>query len=299
MLIGHEKQRELLDRIVVSKKIPHGIIFQGRSSLGKKKIAIDLFKKINCGCDNCKRCLSIENNKDPDLILIEPVKGVIQIDQIRNLIKKVSLSPHSSCFKWVIIDDAHLLNREAANALLKILEEPKGETVFFLITEYPEMLLATIRSRLQRFKFFPVEKDKIKNLLIEKGIDEEKADEISLFSFGRPGIAVNFSKNPEDLKFRKKTIKELAKITSIKESFHLRFDYAKKISEDKDELRRVLEIWLSYFRELFIRKVKGENVSYSLKKIIRSINSINKTIDFINQTNINAKLAIESLLIEL
>ncbi len=303
MIKGHKKQIEFLEKVVSSGHLPHALLFQGISGLGKKSLAIHLFKTINCQekspCNVCQNCLSVDNASHPDFVSVEPNGNVIQIGQIRELIRRTSFRPYSAPFKWAIINDAHLMNREAANSLLKTLEEPKGRTVLFLVTEYPEMIVATIKSRMQKIKFFPLKKEEVVSLLESKGCENDKACEIASFSFGRPGIAIDFLSNFEKIEKRKKKIKELAEIVSSKSPFYSRFQYAEKLSSDSDNLRETLEIWLSYLRGLLLEKSKKQEINYSYKKLKLSLESVEKTIHLISETSVNPRLATEVLLMNL
>ena len=160
MLIGHQKQRNFLEKTAKSDKLAHAYLFCGQEKLGKKTIAVEfakwLFKE-----DVIKR-------QHPDFIFIEPEKKEIQISQIRECIWRLSLKPSVAPFKIAIIDEAHCLNQEAQNSLLKTLEEPRGKTLIFLVTEYPERLFPTIISRCQILKFYSVPKEEIERYLVDE-----------------------------------------------------------------------------------------------------------------------------------
>jgi len=306
MFTGHKRQKETLAKAIISGNVSHAFIFEGASGLGKKTLALYLFEMINCRekkeekpCGHCRECLGIRKGNHPDLILVDPGRKEIQINQIRDIIYKTSLSPYSAPYKWIIINDAHLMNREASNSLLKVLEEPKGNAIFFLISEYPEMLPETVRSRTQRIKFFPLKEKKIVSLLEKIGCPAENAHKIASFSFGRPGVALNFFKKDKKLEMRREKIKELAEITSPQKPFYLRFKYAENFSKDPEALKETLEIWLSYLRGLLLEKIGGGKVKYSFDKIKTSLESIEKTIHLINKTSVNPKLAAEVLLMDL
>lgn len=287
MLIGHRSQIEFLNRSVFTRKIPHALLFQGYEKLGKRTVAIDIAKKII-------------GKSYPDLILIYPEKKEIQISQIRELSHKLSFRPYSAEFKIAIIDDAHLMNIQSQNALLKTLEEPGESSIIVLISSHPEMILSTIRSRTSLIKFFPVQSEEILSAIEEKAISHEKAKEIVLFSFGRPGVAIDFLNNSEMIDFRRLIIDDLLKIISSKSPFHLRFDYAKKISDDSEKLNEILNIWLSYFRVLFLEKSKGKkNILYNLSKIRDILKEIDRSIYLLSKTNANNRLVVETLIMEL
>jgi len=182
MILGHKRQWEFLKKTVESEKIPHAFLFSGQSNLGKKTIAFELaFLLLGDG-----------NRQHPDLILVEPLEKEIQIAQVRDLNWKLYLKPYSAPFKVAIIDQAHLMNSEAQNCLLKTLEEPRGKTILILIAESSELLLPTIVSRCESIKFYQVSQEIIQKYLKEQGISDKEIKEISQVSQGRPGVAVDF-----------------------------------------------------------------------------------------------------------
>jgi len=282
MIVGHQKQWQFLKKIAKSGKIPHALLFSGEEKLGKKKIALE-FVSLIFGQD-------LKNH--PDFISITPEAKKIQINQIRELSWRLSLKPIKAVFKAAIIDDAHLMTAEAQNCFLKTLEEPKGETLLILITEYPNFLLPTILSRCERIKFFPVKKEEIANYLKTKGISKEKIEEISEISDGRPGLAIEFLENPEKLKGRETIIKDLIRIS--KSPLSARFQYAKELSKDQN-LTEVLNIWLSFFRKDLI----SQRSQINLRKIENILKTIQRTFFLISTTNVNPRLALEILMMEL
>jgi DNA polymerase III subunit delta' len=305
MIIGHEKQKSFLMKMVSSEKIPHALIFQGASGLGKKKLAIDIFKKINCikngnqGCDNCESCLSINQLIHPDLNIIEAEGKMIQVDQIREMIHRNSFHCYSAFFKWTIINDAHLMNKEASNSLLKTLEEPNKKTVIILITDRPESILSTIKSRTQRIKFYPLKNNEIKLLLENKKCDAKRAEEITSFSFGVPGKAINFFENKDLIKDRKDKIKKFAEIISMNTPFYLKFQYAKDISDNPEIIKETLEIWLNYLRILFLEKIKNEKFDKSFYKIKNLLKETESALYLISKTNVGGRIIIENLILNL
>jgi DNA polymerase-3 subunit delta' len=301
MIIGHQKQWQFLKKSVKLGRISHAYLFSGQEKLGKKRIALEFVKLINGGNFNLGH---------PDLILISPrpkngsrdggsEKGAsIQIAQIRELIQKLSLKSYSAPFKVAIIDQAHLMTKEAQHSFLKTLEEPKGRTLLILITEAPERLLATISSRCEIIKFSPVKEVEIQSYLREKFSDKE-CEEVSEFCLGRPGEAVDFISDPQKLENRKKIIEELIKISNS--GLASRFQYAKDLSK-KPNLREVLNIWLLYFRNILIATINNQQSAinnYSFSKLKNILSQIQNTNFLISTTNINSRLTLEILMLEL
>ena len=306
MIIGHQKQLNYLKRMAESGKIPHALLFSGQKKLGKKTIASEfifwLFEE-----PGVPKILG-----HPDFILIEPqekhpeaersslrgspapssalVRGQIQINQIRDLSWRLSLKPIKAKLKAVIIDEAHSMTPEAQNCFLKTLEEPKGNTILILITEKPNFLLPTIVSRCQIIKFYPVKKDEIERYLKnQEGLSEGEIEEILEIAQGRPGRAVELAFAKEKFEFYKKRTKELAKI--FNSNLSSRFQYAKEIST-KENLQEILEIWLNYFRNIFIKNCSTP----SAKHLGNILQQIQRTIYLISTTNVNPRLALEILM---
>lgn len=290
-IIGHEQQWEFLRKLAETKKFPHAYLFAGQDKLGKRTIALEWVSLLLLD-------QNLQKNQHPDLILIEPKAKEIQIAQIRDLIWKLSLKPYSAPFKAAIIDGAHLMTKDSQTCLLKTLEEPKGNTLLILISEAPEYLFPTIISRVQTLKFYPVKKEEIKNYLKKQGVLEKRAEEISKISLGRPGLVMEFISDSKKLKLLQETIEELIQVSNS----HLsaRFQYAKSLSQDPQNLKEILDIWLSYFRNILLLKIKGKEDlnQYSFLKLKNIIKLIQTTKFLISTTNVNSRLALENLMLE-
>ena len=320
MLIGHQKQWQFLKRSFESTGISHAYLFSGQEHIGKKTLAIEFIKFLNCQsekdslkpCQLCRSCKDIEKGIYPDFLLIEPkrpdplkssvVKEEIQISQIREMENRFSFRPHSSFLKTAVIDQAHFMSQEAQNSFLKTLEEPKGDSLFILISEYPEMLLSTILSRVQRINFFPAGKSEIEKYLQSENVPEDKIREIVNFSMGKPGEAISFLKDPKKMNSFKKEIAEINKISQS--ALHYRFQYVKESIKENKNLKELLDIWLRYFRSVLIEKISGQMTSnngrdYSLSQLRKIIENIARTQLLLSTTNINPKLALEVLVLEL
>jgi len=299
MIVGNTKKIEFLKKI---NNIPHAMLFSGPELIGKKKIALEFIKSIFCkeSCQNCYSCKSIDSNSFPDLNIVEPIEGNIAIEELRNFIQKLSLKSYNNGLKVGIINDAHLMKKDAQNALLKTLEEPKGGTLIILISHHPEMILKTVRSRLINMKFSLASNKEIEDYLISLGASEEKAKEITLISSGQVGKAVNFYNDPLKVNFLRESIEDIISLT--KSEMYKRFEYAKKFKEENDKIVEILEIWERFFRKEMMSKIFNNNSSlnnYSFDKIKEIVKEIEKTKYLIESSNINKKMALENLLISL
>lgn len=286
MLIGHNQQKDFLKRVVAAKNHSHAFLFEGEEKLGKKKAILDWAASF------------FGREAHPDLIMVEPRKKEIQISQIKDLVERFSLKPFSAPFKAAVIDDAHLMNQESQSALLKTLEEPKGNAFLFLITSFPQILLPTVVSRTQCLKFYPVEKKEIKTYLKGQKVSEKEAEEILEISMGRPGVAVDFASDRSKLEKFQNEMKETEKIADS--PLFVRFQYAKEISESPEETSESLKNWAYYFRKKMIRSLndRGNSIEEAGKNG-RILQHIEKTNFLISTTNVNPKMALENLMVQI
>lgn len=200
-MIGHEKQWNFLKKKFEQNQLSHAYLFTGSEGIGKKLFAKEFSEFIGC--------------KFPDLLVAEPVEGkeipVVKIREIQNFLAYKS---YNGGFKIVIVDDAHLMSQEAQNCFLKTLEEPKGQTILFLISSKPDMLLATIFSRCQAIKFF-----KPKNL--PENLEKSKKEKIIL--------------------------NELLPVLNA--SYAEKFKYAKSIDFEKQNAGEIVQVLQKYLRQ--------------------------------------------------
>jgi DNA polymerase III subunit delta' len=303
MVIGHHFQLNYLKKLAESGKIPHALLFSGEDEIGKKKIAFE-FASILLKCDVEK----IESGNHPDFLFIEPVsqkgrenkiqKPEIKISKIREMVSFFNLGTFSSPFKIAVIDDTHLMRRDAQSSFLKLLEEPKGNALFILLTSLPKTLLSTIRSRAQEIKFYRVPDKEIADWLKKKNIPEKEINDIVDLSRGKPGRAHNFISEPGKIREEKMKIKEILKL--VKSDLKTKFEYAETASKNPRELKEILEFWTEYFRQALLKKARGKSSGkYTLEeteKILKLIQNLKK---IISTTNVNPRLALEILMIEL
>ncbi len=177
-LIGNETIKSLLTNMVEQDKITHSYLFLGPSGVGKTLFAKEFAKMILCmgeqkPCRKCKSCLQLEENNQPDFILIEPEDGTIKIEKIRQMQAKILEKPIISSRKVYVIKDADTMTKEAGNCLLKTLEEPPAFITIILIASNESLLLNTIRSRCMKVLFHKIEQELLKKYLQEHHIAEE------------------------------------------------------------------------------------------------------------------------------
>ena len=162
-LVSNEKIRETVENFVKSNHFPHAILIEGEAGLGKKTLCSYLAAAALCQngenapCGQCKSCKMIEANSHPDLCVtaLQDKKKSITVAQIRQMRDEAFIKPQNSFRKVMVIEQAHTLNEQSQNALLKVLEEPPGQTIFILLAESKSALLPTVISRVITLRLTP------------------------------------------------------------------------------------------------------------------------------------------------
>ena len=172
-IIGNQKNKKILEDIIIKNKIANAYMFIGQESIGKFLFAKEFAKAILClnenkPCNKCKSCLEFDNSNNPDLTIIEPDGNNVKIEQIRELNRKVVEKPIVSTKKVYIINDGQNITKEAQNALLKTLEELPEYVTIILITTSESAFLPTIKSRCTKINFNKLTEEEMLKILKEK-----------------------------------------------------------------------------------------------------------------------------------
>jgi DNA polymerase-3 subunit delta' len=315
-ILGHVRQKEILDRSLASGRLAHAYLFSGPDGVGKRLMALALARAIVCheqrGCGDCQACRKIDHRNHPDLHVLEPDGNSIKIEQVRRLQKDLNLKPLEAPRKICLIEAADSMTLGAANALLKTLEEPRGDTLLILLSAHPNRLLETIRSRCQALPFTRHPNSRIQAQL-EKQLDIDPTASHVLAALSEGSFKKAFGKDRElYLEERRKLLKTLTGLSPG--SILPILDFAEQIAADKTVLPDILEIFQAFYRDVMmmlqgrgdddlvnldlkdtIERVSGrENIASVLAKL-EALFAVRHQLD----RNVNRQLAMEVLLLKL
>jgi DNA polymerase III subunit delta' len=320
----YEQEHALSMLSILKEKnaVPNALLFTGIEGIGKKNVAVLFSMFCNCRKDfsilapeklcSCKTCRKIQANFHPDIIIIKPSGKFIKIDEIRKVCGILSLKPYEADHRFIIINDAHKMNIEAANAILKELEEPPEKTTFILTAPNTEEMLPTIISRCRHIRFSPISKTKITSFLIKAyGLDKNDASAITLLSDGSPYKAKMLMER-QWAKRRNVILNELSNISHTASVLEL-LAFAEKINEDKKMLDIFWETIKSFIRDLalykfsyddiinkdFIEHIETISKKFSIKKLYDYFFAIESIQRKSSSFNINIRLALENILLEI
>lgn len=331
-VIGHEWAVHLLKGQITRNNVRHAYLFTGPGGIGKQTLALGFIRALNCVsppqegeyCGECRPCQLIAKNAFPDMhmVAVGENERVIKVDKIRALRKNLSLSPNQASRRMALLVDFHHATEQAANALLKTLEEPPPQVVMIVTAISKESLLPTIVSRCEEISLRPVSSDTLREFLQSEGENEERSQLLAGVARGRPGWAISMLHDPALLDHRDRYLDEMFEL--IEGDHQIRFRYIKEwttslrkrfpvLDDRRTECLGVLELWLGYWRDVLLvahevmgprsnpdRKNQVEIHSNRIPKsqILIAIEAIQQTMDVIDK-NANLQLALETLMLDL
>jgi DNA polymerase-3 subunit delta' len=263
-ILGNSRVKKILQKALQKNKVPNSMLFCGTRGIGKREMALVLAKAMNCerkkddACEVCQSCKAINARNFPDVIEISPEKEVIQIDQMRMLRKIAYLKPMMGKKRVFVVVDADRMTEQAANSLLKVLEEPPLFSYIILVAHNPFLIMPTIKSRCQVLNFSPISKEDIGKTLVEKGYAQKKARIISLLVRGnlKQALALEW----EDVQDKRTKAWELflSLLRRGKVALFLRDYGSSQRALVRDEWEQVLEMLSSFCRDSILIKEGGD-----------------------------------------
>jgi DNA polymerase-3 subunit delta' len=341
-VFGHEKQKNLLLSFLQNKRLPHALLFAGQDGIGKKRLAVEFIKHILCetqdGCGACRACIKVEKMSHPDFLYIEPwekktdegsdsfedgqkssltarsyiPRSLIAGEKdgkVRGINQEVLAYPYEGSRRAILIDDANRMRKDAADALLKTLEEPPPFNIFFLITSSERELPLTIRSRCVRIAFSPLQKGQIEQYFREAlNVDETRARLLSHISCGSIGNGLFWLKEV-NLQLRHR-LAEL--VTGKSRSFLNATLLSEQASGTSGDLTMYLSFLLSLLRDMYVVR-EQKNASLVVNRDVRDLLDwekidtkwVEEAVKKVQETmaimryNVNRWLLFENLLIQI
>lgn len=298
-IVGHEETLKFLESDIASGNLAQAYLFVGPNQLGKFTIARKMANILQCEnnyCHQCSVCSEIKKEIHPDTTIIKNDGESLKIELIREVINKVNMTSQSR-HGVVLIESIERLTTEAANALLKTLEEPAPGVIFILTTDNVKSILPTILSRSRIVNFHLCSEVSIMNHLQKSfpGEDESLLRQAGLLSLGKPGKAIAFLEDRAMLTYFQ-SLYDTASSMFLEESVTRKFQYVESILEKEFMVNDFLDVLEHVSRTRLLDSVENKITNDAQKALIRLIKEIQTVRDYLTK-NINSKLALENLLL--
>jgi len=319
-VIGHEWAVELLAQRIANQRLAHSTLFTGPPDIGKTTMALALAQALNCTdanppCGICRACQLTERRAHPDLQIVEANPGErLKIETIRDLQRSLALAPFEARYRIAIIRNLEQATGNAADALLKILEEPPPTVRLLLTAAEAEAIPPTIVSRCQVVALRPLPVNEIEQVLLnlETGLDDsQQARVIARLAGGRLGWALHALEEPERLTRYRQNLADLNTLLGARSA--ARFAYAEVLNQERERIPDVLDDWQTWWRDVLL-VAEGSSASpvnqdwrdvlethagqvgrvearHALKAVRRTAGQLDR--------NVNVRLALEVLLLDL
>ena len=248
---------------------------------------------------------------DLTIVQADSEGGIIKVDQIREARRMLTLKPYMAKFRVALFLRFQEANENAANALLKTLEEAPSYVVLILTADNPEQLLPTIVSRCEVLRLRPLPIEDVQRDLKTRGLETDRAKLIAHISGGRLGYAMRLIKDESLLEKREEQLNDLQRLITAPRVE--KFAYADKLARDKDSMRHTILIWLSYWRDVMLRTAQAETPLVNVDRNVEiedlaermNLSSARSAVDGLEnalekmERNVNPRLLAEVLLLDL
>lgn len=318
-VIGHHRAVDALRRAVDSDHVPHALLLTGPAGIGKTHVALELAKAVNCeGHDRpdqtCLHCLQIEHGTHPDVSIIERLDGrdAILIQQVRELRDAASIRPFQARMKVYIVTGAEALTSQAADALLKTLEEPQAQVMLVLTAVDAVSVPPTVLSRCRLLALQPIDCATMERALIEAGAEKDRASHLARLAQGNVGWAISALSDSKLLARQEEMIGSLSRVFDL--DLDARLLLAESLTagkRDRAAIRSAVEVLVLLGRDLLLlgqglpaRLVTGPQQAallqqarrLSAQQVYRYLEGLRLVMERID-SNVDPRLALEALLV--
>lgn len=351
-IVGHERAVDLLRRAIRQRRIGHAYLISGPLGVGKRTLAVRLAQALNCEhlgpgasdqggaststgpesvpgersgqvtpdppCGSCRRCRLIAADAHPEVrvVGVQAPHRVIRVADIESIQADAALRAADVYRKVYILEQAELLHPDAANRLLKTIEEPPPSVVMILTTVDPEATLETIVSRCQHLRLRPLRRERLARHLGEaSGLAPERAELLAALAEGCVGRALSLANDDRALERRARLLDEMTDLLDADRV--ARLQYARTLgdrwSKDPDGVREVLATWLRWWRDVLLlqggladrvvnldRRASLERQARALSpsQVGAAVSGIRDVLQMLDQ-NVNARLALDVATLDL
>jgi DNA polymerase III subunit delta' len=281
-LIGNERIKRLLKRAVAEERIGQSLIFAGQRGVGKHQFALALAQAINCqqpvegdACGLCATCKKFAARQFTDVKTILPDGQFIKIEQTREMLREAYFMPYEGRRRVYLLDEAERLKEQAANSILKTLEEPPDTSLLILITAKPYALLETIRSRCQMMNFAPLAADELEAYLAanyKRPLDETRL--LARLARGSLGRALEIDLGV--YKEKRATMMELIEALAVTRDTIKLMNLAEYLGRklDKAEFENHIDLLMILLEDIFHLKVGKSVESLTNADIVKRLEQI-------------------------
>ena len=329
-VFGQDHLLKRIESTLQQRRQSHAYLLSGPPHVGKMALALNLTQALNCTdgpgvpCGTCTQCTRIASGHHADVRIVTPgysdegrsSRTMIGINDIKEALRRVSLNPYEGSTTVVILNGTESMSDEAANALLKTLEEPPPQVMFLLLATNEEAVLPTIRSRCQNIYLNTLSKELMVELLVTQyQATPAQAEQLFRLSRGCMGWAIGALEDPQILEQRQADLEKLQE--TLKAGLETRFTYANEVAtlfgKDREAAKDLLSLWLRWWRDLLLIKegadvflhnadheesLKNQASGLNTVEILKFINCLIQTMSNLD-SNANPRLTMEVLMLNL
>lgn len=256
-VLGQTGAAAILQSALESGRIAHAYLFAGPRGVGKGLTAEVFARALNCAahedrpCDRCLPCQKALNGNHPDILWLKPAGSSFKIEQVRELQRTVHAKVYEGRHKVIVLEDSHKATTQAANSLLKTLEEPPGSTVFILLSENPQTLPPTILSRCQRVNFAPLDNRLISEVLRQRQLGRAEDRELAVsLAGGSLGRAIEYMQDQKVFVLRQRAIEFIQ--ACLGKNYYRRYKITESLEKDKLDVALFFEHMLLLLRDVYL-----------------------------------------------